>query len=162
MRSSELRSKPGPWSRPLARWAVAFVAIVLAPGQAGLAQPEGRIALERFMQWKSAPPNSGLPFDEALTKYQQKLKADGMTDAQAERTIRLIAAHDEAQLYNRVYAGPPEFNTEPNRLLVEAVEEVRPGSACRRPESTRRPRASRLMRCVLLTKSSTSAVSAGI
>jgi SAM-dependent methyltransferase len=95
----------------------------------GLAQTEGRAALEKFQQWQRLPANAELEFGDALTRYKQRLIVQGEGEASADRTIRLIVAYDEAALYNKIYAGTPEFNTKPNRLLVEAVEGLRPGRA---------------------------------
>lgn len=105
------------------------MAVLVALAAPCFAQPEGKTALDAFLQWKAAPVNAGLGYGDALEKYRQKLKAAGATDAGADRTIRLIAAHDEGVLYNRIYAAPPGFNTSPNQLLVDAVEGVSPGKA---------------------------------
>ena len=109
--------------------AAAFALLAAVVAQPCFAQPEGRAALGTFLQWKSEPSNSGLTFGAALTKYRQKLEADGATPAAAERTMRMIEAHYEAELYNRVYAAPPEFSTAPTPLLVDAVSGVPPGKA---------------------------------
>jgi SAM-dependent methyltransferase len=103
-----------------------LAALLLGWAQPSVAQVEGPAALERFLQWKSA---SGLEFGDALKKYREFLKQDGVTDAVADRTIRLIVAYDEAALYDRVYSGSPEFNTKPNQLLVDAVDGMKPGKA---------------------------------
>lgn len=113
----------------MVRRTAALVAMIVAVAAPCFAQPEGKTALDAFLQWKAAPDNAGLGYGDALERYRQKLKAAGATDASADRMIRLIAAHDEGVLYNRVYAAPPEFNTKPNQLLVEAVADVSPGKA---------------------------------
>ena len=112
----------------LARTA-ALLLLVVAMGDPHLAQSEGRAALETFLPWKNDPANSGVAFNDALAKYRQKLKADGATDVAAERILRMIEAHYEAEIYERVYAAPPEFETRPSRLLVETIEGVPPGKA---------------------------------
>jgi SAM-dependent methyltransferase len=43
--------------------------------------------------------------------------------------MRLALAHDEGTLYDGVYSSTPEFRTEPNRLLVESVADLKPGRA---------------------------------
>ena len=112
------------------RWiGAALLLTFIASLAVSLAQPEGRAALEQFLAWKRLPANSSLQFGDALEKYRQHLKSEGATDAAADRRIRIIVAYDEADLYNRIYAGAPEFNTKPNQFLVEAVEGVRPGKA---------------------------------
>jgi SAM-dependent methyltransferase len=108
--------------------AVAILAIAAAIAPC-LAQTEGQSAFRTFEEWKRLPANTGLGHGEALAKYRQVLVARGASDAAADRTIRLIVAYDEATLYNKIYAGTPEFNTKPNQLLVEAVRGVRPGTA---------------------------------
>jgi 2-polyprenyl-3-methyl-5-hydroxy-6-metoxy-1,4-benzoquinol methylase len=101
------------------------VAMILPAG----AQGEGRAAYEVFMQWKKEAANAQLEFGPALTKYRERLKVDAATDAAADRTIRLIAAHSEGELYDRVYSEAPTFNTEPNQLLLAAVSGVPSGKA---------------------------------
>lgn len=92
------------------------------------AQP-GSEALRGFQAWKKAPANAALGWDAALEAYRTKLRADGLDAERAERTIRLVIAYDEAELYNDVYARTPTFNTSPNQFLVEAVEGLKPGRA---------------------------------
>jgi SAM-dependent methyltransferase len=106
---------------------VVSLAAVMAPPSLG--QGEGRAAWDAFEQWRRDPSHANLEFGLALTKYRDKLKADGATEAAIERTLRLIAAHDEGDLYDKVYSAPPTFNTEPNRLLVAAVRGRSPGRA---------------------------------
>ena len=96
---------------------------------AGLNQNHGRAALEAFLHWKENPENAKLKWGNALESYRKKLISDGMSSEAAESSIRLVTAHDEAELYNQVYADPPKFNTQPNGLLVDAVEDLPPGDA---------------------------------
>ena len=107
--------------------------VVLSAAYAGAAggavQGEGRAALDRFLEWKAEPANAELGFHDALSKYGRKLGADGAPAAQVERILALIVAHDEGRWYDRIYEAPPTFDTEPNRWLVEAVEQVPPGVA---------------------------------
>ncbi len=78
----------------------AFVLLAcLGVVQLSAAQSEGRAVLAKFVAWKSTPENSTLTFNQALDKYRDKLKLDGVPDAVADRTIRLIAAHDEGEWY---------------------------------------------------------------
>ncbi|HBY64659.1 MAG TPA: hypothetical protein DEH78_32975, partial [Solibacterales bacterium] len=88
------------------------------------AEPPGRAALRAFQQWKQRPANAVLEWDESLSRYRASLRAAGLSERAAERTMRLIAAYDEADLYNRVYTGAPSFNTQPNRFLVEAAAAI--------------------------------------
>jgi len=125
-----MRAMPRPKNRRASVVAIAMTLIgtVLVPA-AGVAQTEGRAALERFQEWRQSAANAGLPWGDALTKYKQELVAQGASEPTADRTIRLIVAYDEAELYDKIYAGVPEFNTGPNRFLVEAVKDLRPGTA---------------------------------
>jgi 2-polyprenyl-3-methyl-5-hydroxy-6-metoxy-1,4-benzoquinol methylase len=90
---------------------------------------DGRAAFESFSEWKKAPGNAALGWDEALGAYRAKLRSDGLNAEAAERMIRLVIAYDEADLYNRVYAESPKFNTQPNQLLVDAIQDLPPGKA---------------------------------
>lgn len=105
---------------------VTFALSIIGPA---FAQTEGRTALDEFRRWKGQPANAALSWTDALTAYREQLKADGATDRATDRTIRLIVAYDEAELYKRLYAEKPQFRTEPNRLLAEAVTKVTPGKA---------------------------------
>ncbi|MBX9600402.1 MAG: hypothetical protein K2X35_05340 [Bryobacteraceae bacterium] len=87
---------------------------------AGLcAAQSGSAALEAFQRWKNLPANASLHWEDALRGYEAKLRKDG---AEALAAERLIVAYDEAELYDRVYAETPRFNTQPNQLLAEAIE----------------------------------------
>jgi SAM-dependent methyltransferase len=107
-----------------------ILALVLlsAPAVTAGAQ-DGPAALAAFHAWHKLPDNASLSFGRALDAYRSTLKAKGLSDEAAERMIRIIVAHDEATLYDRVYAERPTFNTEPNAWLVAAVEGLTPGRA---------------------------------
>jgi SAM-dependent methyltransferase len=90
---------------------------------------EGHVALEAFNAWRSQPANATLSWSDTLARYRQHLLAQGLSPDQADRALRLALAHDEGTLYDKVYGGVPEFRTEPNRLLVEAVAPRTPGRA---------------------------------
>jgi SAM-dependent methyltransferase len=111
------------------RVAVVLVAVLVATLQLLSAQAEGRAAFDAFLRWKAVPANTKLGFGDALAAYRAKLKADGLSDALVDRTLSLIAAYDEGKEYDKVYAGPPEFNVRPNQLLVDAVQGLTPGEA---------------------------------
>ena len=104
-----------------------FVAITFAVP--ALAQPEGHTALLAFQKWQAEAVDAKPGYNDALKRYREHLMAQGLSPSAADRTIRLVMAHDEGVLYNRVYASPPDFNTKPNQLLVSAVEGVKPGRA---------------------------------
>ena len=98
-------------------------------GVAAGQKPEGQIALEAFDAWRTQVPNAALSWNESVTRYRDHLLRRGLSTEQAERTLRLVLAHDEGRHYDKAYAGPPEFQTEPTRLLVEAVAHLKPGRA---------------------------------
>lgn len=85
--------------------------------------------MEAFAQWRTAQGNEHLSYSDAIANYRIKLGRDGLSAESAERTMRLIEAHGEAEPYNRIYSEPPRFNTKPNQLLVDALEGLKPGKA---------------------------------
>ncbi|HTV02338.1 MAG TPA: methyltransferase domain-containing protein [Luteitalea sp.] len=95
----------------------------------GAQQSEGRLAFEAFDTWRTLPAHASLSWDDTLRRYREHLLALGLSPDRADRTLRLALAHDEGVLYDRAYAGPPKFRTEPNRLLVDATNGVTPGKA---------------------------------
>jgi SAM-dependent methyltransferase len=95
---------------------------------AGQAQ-EGRIALEGFDAWRNQPQHAALGWDESLRRYREHLMRQGRSAEEADRAIRLAVAHDEGTHYDKTYAGLPEFQTAPTRLLVDAVDGLTPGRA---------------------------------
>lgn len=106
------------------------VAGALSVASWAIAQPPaGHLALQAFNQWRSQADNASLAWDDTVKRYREHLLKQGMDAAQVDRVMRLVLAHDEGTLYDKVYAGPPEFRTAPNRLLVGAVERVKPGTA---------------------------------
>ncbi len=90
---------------------------------------EGPAALAAFQEWRKSGANARLEWDAALQSYEAKLRAEGAGAEAAGRTMRLVVAYDEAELYDRVYAEAPRFNARPNGFLVEAVEQLTPGRA---------------------------------
>jgi 2-polyprenyl-3-methyl-5-hydroxy-6-metoxy-1,4-benzoquinol methylase len=63
-------------------------------------------------------------------KYKAKLIASGVSEPAAAKTVSIIESRDEASLYDPLFASPkPKFATHPNRLLVEAVKNRKPGRA---------------------------------
>ncbi|MGV3518748.1 class I SAM-dependent methyltransferase [Luteitalea sp.] len=98
-------------------------------GAAAGQKPEGQVALEAFDAWRNQRQNTSLGWTETLRHYRDHLLKLGLSAEQADRTLRLALAHDEGTHYDKAYAGPPEFSTEPTRLLVEAVDALKPGRA---------------------------------
>jgi SAM-dependent methyltransferase len=90
---------------------------------------EGRAALDSFDRWRSQPANAALSWDETLSRYRRHLLDAGVPPEQADRAMRLALAHDEGTLYDKAYRGVPDFQIEPNRLLVDAIARRTPGKA---------------------------------
>lgn len=105
------------------------VALACAPHAVVLAQTaEGPALLAAFKTWQNAEAPDA-EWSAALAQYRARLIREGQSVASAERTIRLITAYDEAELYDAVYAKAPEFNTKPNQLLADAISGLKPGRA---------------------------------
>jgi 2-polyprenyl-3-methyl-5-hydroxy-6-metoxy-1,4-benzoquinol methylase len=113
------------------RSAIRFCLLVLLVFSSVLqsAQSNGKAAYDDFTRWRSIPVNRALEWDQALEKYRGKLKTDGASNANIESAISAINTYDEAELYDRVYTEPPQFNTKPNKFLMEAVKDLPPGQA---------------------------------
>lgn len=106
------------------------VAIVVALSVRAYAQvPEGRAAFEAFGQWRKREVNAPLDWSEAIDRYRAHLRAQGLSPEQVDRLLRLVLAYDEGALYDKVYAAEPQFQTEPNRLLMEVADQLKPGKA---------------------------------
>ena len=78
----------------------AILLLLLVP--AVFAQIDGKTAYAAFTAWKNAPEHRGLKWDEAIAKY----------------SLRLIAGGLQAK-----------FPAHPNKLLIEAVSDRKPGRA---------------------------------
>jgi SAM-dependent methyltransferase len=104
---------------------------VLLAGHAAAApqEREGLAALEAFNRWRSQPAHVALSWTATVEGYRSHLLKSGLSARQADRMLRLALAHDEGTFYDKVYEGEPEFRTEPNRLLVDAVAGRKPGRA---------------------------------
>jgi 2-polyprenyl-3-methyl-5-hydroxy-6-metoxy-1,4-benzoquinol methylase len=94
---------------------------------AAAAQINGKAAYEAFAAWRKAAAVDD--WDAAITRYRAKLKSDGIDGPAIERVLQAIEAYDEGVWYDKIYTAAPTFNTEPNRLLVEAVKGRPPGAA---------------------------------
>lgn len=107
-----------------------FALILVALSVIGFGQVDATAAYTAFMSWKSAPQNRSLPWEAATEKYNAKLIAEGMTKAEAARTISIISSRDEGAFYDPVFSSAnPKFQTAPSKLLVEAVTNRKPGRA---------------------------------
>jgi len=90
-------------------------------------QINGAAAYTEFLSWRKVPENAGLSWEAATEKYAATLTAAGVGDV--AKTLRIIESRDEAARYDPAYAGTPKFQTTPIAVLVEAVENRRPGKA---------------------------------
>lgn len=91
--------------------------------------PEGPAAFHAFEEWRKEPVNAALDWSEALDCYREHLLRQGLSSERADRVMRLVLAYDEGTLYDKVYAAEPQFQTEPNRLLMEVADRLKPGKA---------------------------------
>lgn len=70
--------------------------------------------------------------EDPLVRFEAKLRADGLNEAgiaSSLDTLRRGLIIEEGEFYDGIYKEGPDFNPEPNRLLVEAVERLPPGDA---------------------------------
>jgi hypothetical protein len=104
----------------------AVLALTLSASFAS-AQTSGKAAYEAFATWRTAAAVGD--WDTAIARYRTKLTSDGLTAPAIERALQAIEAYDEGVWYDKTYAAAPTFNTEPNRLLAEAVKGRPPGAA---------------------------------
>jgi SAM-dependent methyltransferase len=86
---------------------------------ATLAFATGKDDYRAFQQWREGRK---LEWGAATTQYRKKLTDAGLAPERVDRAMRAIDAYGEAELYDEVYAGKPDFNTQPNNLLVDAVK----------------------------------------
>jgi SAM-dependent methyltransferase len=115
------------------RWqrAAAFVAATLALALVGLAQSKVPAIVGEYWGWReTAKP---LPKGEdPIALFEAKLRAGGLSPAAAAaeiETLRRGLIVEEGEFYDAIYAKGPNFNSQPNKLLVEAVKGRTPGRA---------------------------------
>ncbi|MBN8734388.1 MAG: methyltransferase domain-containing protein, partial [Acidobacteria bacterium] len=90
----------------------------------------GAAAHAAFTAWHKQPAHQSLSWEAALDQYKTKLLATGLSPAEAEKALSLIASWDEGAFYDPVYtAAQPKHPTAPTPLLMEAVRERKPGRA---------------------------------
>jgi SAM-dependent methyltransferase len=106
-----------------------IVLLLFGFASAGLCQIDGGIAYEKFLTWRTEPANAGLKWEAAIEKYGAKLRADGLSETDAAKTLSIISSRDEGSFYDGIFAKPPKFQTSPSALLVEAIKNRRPGKA---------------------------------
>lgn len=94
-----------------------------------LAQAGGGDAYAKFLEWRKSEGKPALNWDAEVKAYTEKLRAEGQTEEQAKKTLSIIESRDEATLYDAIFAKPAKFDTNPNRLLVDAIKSLPPGKA---------------------------------
>jgi SAM-dependent methyltransferase len=82
-----------------------------------------------FLKWVEANGHSQLQWSEKIKRYENKLHSDGLPADEVVKTIRIVTAHDEGVFYDTIYTGANDFSKSPNRLLMEAVQNRKPGKA---------------------------------
>jgi SAM-dependent methyltransferase len=105
-----------------------LLAIPLACALRSAPEQPGKAAYQAFVAWRKA---AGLTsdWDRAIAAYRSKLLTEGSTQRAVDRVLQHIESYGEAELYDNVYEEKPGFNTEPNKLLTEAVQKCKPGKA---------------------------------
>jgi SAM-dependent methyltransferase len=87
---------------------------------------------EKFRAWATQEP-SGRRDPDLLERYRAILAAEGLSAAEVERHVGVIAEHGqqlEIERWNRILTAPtPTFNTQPNAFLVEMTKRLTPGKA---------------------------------
>lgn len=114
------------------RWAALWVVVSLSLAQNTPSEEE---IWKQFSDWLANAPASDSP-KELQQSYVAHLKASGVPEAEAERQRAILLGQLRTRpdawrvIFNGVYRNPnATFRTEPNALLVSAVEGVRPGRA---------------------------------
>ena len=106
------------------------IAVAIAIAALAFGQIDGEAAYAAFVAWRNAPENRSLTWEHATEKYSAKLIAGGMKPDVAAKTLSIISSRDEGTYYDPVYASPTStFSTSPNKLLIEAVANRKPGRA---------------------------------
>lgn len=114
----------------------AILVAVLLGAIAGCATPAfDEMAWDRWLKWlPSAPPTSG-PLS-ILQAYRESRVSAGASPAEVHHEVaaitRLLRTRTDGWrgMFNSIYASSnPEFNTQPNVLLVKTVEGRQPGRA---------------------------------
>lgn len=92
-------------------------------------QIPGKAAYDVFTAWRKSTAGLIEDWDKAVAQYRIKLRNEGLSEGALSRVVQSIEAYGEAELYDEVYATAPTFNTEPNKLLADAVKGRKPGRA---------------------------------
>jgi SAM-dependent methyltransferase len=130
-----------PFLAKLALWVTLLLIATDAPAQTVAGRAADTTAFDAFVAWVAAlPPDDFKPLPQLLANYRSVLIAQGRSEAEAGRTTqefwRVAVSHSpsalalEALAYNKIYAATkPIYNEGPNKLLLEVVETLKPGTA---------------------------------
>lgn len=90
---------------------------------------------QRWLEWLPTAPPSDRPAP-IFAQYRTRLLQQGVAEADADQQMNIIRRMMRTELggwqvlFNNIYSSPtPGFNTNPNALVVSAVEERTPGRA---------------------------------
>jgi SAM-dependent methyltransferase len=111
----------------IGRFALFLIASCVAG--APVAPLAGKAAYDAFAAWRKSSAINPDDWSKAVNQYRNKLISDGLDPGAVTKAMAAIEAYGEAELYDRVYAEAPAFNTQPNRLLMDAIKDRRPGRA---------------------------------
>ena len=99
------------------------------------AQPSDDAIWQKWVDWLPTAPSMD-SLATAVTQFRASLIASGASAAEADREITVLRRlnHDRSDgwrlIFNNIYANSnPGFTTQPNALLVSAVEGCKPGRA---------------------------------
>ena len=92
-------------------------------------------AMKAFDNWAHDKADTNWDFPgEVLAHYKLKLRADGLSETQADVLVAALEKRiwaDDTDFWNKNYSGggPLTFTPEPNQTLVQAVKGRKPGNA---------------------------------
>lgn len=117
--------------------AISFALSCLLVGPAGPAfsQTADERVWQQFLQWLSTAPPADRPAP-IFEQYRARLRAEGISPTDANHQMAVITQMLRTRpdgwrvMFNNIYSSQtPGFNTNPNALLVSAVEGRTPGRA---------------------------------
>ena len=98
-------------------------------------QPSDEVVWQRYLEWLRNAPQADSPSAFYLT-YQSYLKSTGVSPDEIKRQAAVVGRIMKESpdgwrtMFNNIYqSSNPEFETQPNTLLVSTVEGRKPGSA---------------------------------
>ena len=109
----------------------ALVSATLAVALVSLAQSAASDISGEYWSWRELVKPLGIE-EDPLALFEAKLRADGLSAVLAAVKIEELREElivEEGEFYDGIYSRGPKFNSEPNKLLTEAVEGRPPGKA---------------------------------